>query len=198
MLDLSELTPLRPREFFARPWSGQGEWEAPPWLRRLARRPRRFSFTTSTSWLTDDVWLVHDSLTWENGRTEHRSGMARLVAEDRISLSYDDMLGGTDLWLREDGFAFSPYHILTAMPPLPLALVIRANDVCVWRPEVPELIDTIHLRVFGVPARAPPIRPAPGIHAIQPPPPAARAGHPRHPTAATIRPARGIHAIQPP
>lgn len=145
------LTPLRPREFFALSWSGEGEWEAPAWLRRLARRPRRFSFTTATSWLADDVWLVYDTLKWENGRTEHRSGMARLVAEDRISLSYDDMLGGTDVWLREEGFAFSPYHILMAMPPLPLALVIGATDVCVWRPETGELTDTIRLRLFGVP-----------------------------------------------
>jgi hypothetical protein len=58
---------------------------------------------------------VHDALTWENGRTEFRSGMARLVAEDRISLSYDDMLGGTDLWLRVDGFTFSPYQIPVAI-----------------------------------------------------------------------------------
>ncbi len=49
------------------------------------------------------------------------------------------------------GFAFSPYHILMAMPPLPLALVIRANDDCAWRAEIGELTDTIHLRLFGVP-----------------------------------------------
>lgn len=119
MSDPSALTPLRPREFFSVPWSGEGEWIAAPWLRRLARRPRRFSFTTATTWLSDDVWLVHDTLTWENGRTEYRSGMARLAAEDRIRLSYDDMLGGTDLWLRADGFTFSAYQLMVAMPPCP-------------------------------------------------------------------------------
>src|SRR5437763_1895891 len=73
MADLTELTPLRPREFFAPTWSVHGEWVAAPWLRRLARRPRTFSFTTATTWLTDEVWLVHDTLTWENGRAENRS-----------------------------------------------------------------------------------------------------------------------------
>src|SRR5581483_1512313 len=151
MLDLSELTPLRPREFFSVSWSGEGEWIAPPWLRRLARRPRRFSFTTATTWLTDDVWLVHDTLTWENGRTEYRSGMARLAAEDRIRLSYDDMLGGTDLWLRADGFTFSAYQLMVAMPPLPFALVVGVEDACEWDSARRELIDTIRLRLFGVP-----------------------------------------------
>lgn len=151
MSDPSALTPLRPREFFSVPWSGEGEWIAAPWLRRLARRPRRFSFTTATTWLSDDVWLVHDTLTWENGRTEYRSGMARLAAEDRIRLSYDDMLGGTDLWLRADGFTFSAYQLMVAMPPLPFPLVVGAEDACGWDDARRELTDTIRLRLFGVP-----------------------------------------------
>jgi hypothetical protein len=146
-----DLTPLRPHEFFAVPWSGDGVWMASPWLRRLARRPRRFSFTTATTWLSDDVWIVHDALTWENGRTEYRSGIARLASEDRISLSYDDMLGGTDLYLRADGFTFAPYQILVAMPPLPFPLVIGAEDACEWHAAGGELVDTIRLRLFGVP-----------------------------------------------
>jgi hypothetical protein len=150
MLDQSQLTPLRPREFFALTWSGEGEWIAGPWLRWIARRPRHFSFTTATTGLTDDVWLVHDTLTWENGRTEHRDGLARLAAPDRISLSYDDMLGGTDMWLRADGFTFSPYQMMIAMPPLPVPIVIAARDACTWNNASGELIDTIQLRLFGL------------------------------------------------
>ncbi|HJS92648.1 MAG TPA: hypothetical protein VJ741_00190 [Solirubrobacteraceae bacterium] len=151
MPDLTELTPLRPREFFALTWSGEGEWIAAAWLRRLARRPRNFSFTTATTFLTDEVWLVHDTLTWENGRAENRSGLARLIAPDRVSLRYDDMLGGTDLWLRPDGFTFSPYQIMAAMPPLPFPLVIGAEDACEWDATSGELTDTLRLRLFGVP-----------------------------------------------
>jgi hypothetical protein len=151
MLDQSQLTPLRPHEFFALPWSGEGDWIAPRWLGWIARRPHRFSFTTATTWLTDDVWLVHDTLTWENGHTEHRDGLARLAAPDRISLSYDDMLGGSDLWLRADGFTFSPYQMMVAMPPLPFPIVIAAHDACTWSNASGELIDTIQLRLFGLP-----------------------------------------------
>ncbi len=151
MSDLTELTPLRPREFFAHTWSGGGEWIAAPWLRRLARCPRGFSFTTSTTWLTDEVWLVHDTLTWENGRAENRGGIARLIAPDRISLHYDDMLGGTDLLLRADGFTFEPYQIMVAMPPLPFPFVIGVTDGCQWNAASREVTDTMRLRLFGVP-----------------------------------------------
>jgi hypothetical protein len=150
MSDRSELTPLRPREFFALTWSGEGEWIAARWLRRLARRPRRFSFITATTWLTDEVWLVHDTLTWENGRTENRSGLAQLIAPDRIGLRYDDMLGGTDLWLRSDGFTFTPYQIMAAMPPLPFPLVVGAEDACAWDAASGKLTDTLRLRLYGV------------------------------------------------
>lgn len=166
----SQLTPLRPHDFFAVPWSGQGQWIASPWLRRLSRRPQRFSFSTSTTWLSDDVWIVHDTLKWEDGGTEHRSGVARLVAEDRISLSYEDMLGGTDLQLHPDGFTFSPYQIMVAMPPLPFPIVISARDHCQWHAASAELIDTIELRLSGVPVgrMVMRLRPVPAEHRRSP------------------------------
>ena len=77
--------------------------------------------------------------------------MARLIAPDRISLRYDDMLGGTEVWLRADGFTFSPYQIMVAMPPLPFPFVIGVEDVCRWDDASRELTDTIRLRLFGVP-----------------------------------------------
>ena len=94
---------------------------------------------------------MHDTLTWANGRSEHRSGMARLIAPDRISLRYDDMLGGTDLWLRSDGFTFSPYQIMAAMPPLPFPLVVGAEDACEWDAASGKLTDTLRLRLFCMP-----------------------------------------------
>jgi hypothetical protein len=149
--DESELTPLRPRDFFAVPWSGEGEWIAARWLHALARRPRRFSFTTSTTWLSDDVWIVHDAFTWENGRAEHRSGVARLTAADRISLSYSDMPGGTEIELGPDGFRFARYRIRVTLVPLPFAVLVSADDACQWSAADQELTDTIRLHLFGVP-----------------------------------------------
>jgi hypothetical protein len=150
MAEPSAPTPLRPREFFGRTWSGEGEWRPRPWLGWLPG-PRRFRFSSCTSWITDDLWLVHDTTTWENGHVERRDGTARLVAADRIRITYDDMIGGTEIQLRADGFTFSPYRMLVANPMSPLPVQIRAHDTCRWDASADALHDTIELRLTVVP-----------------------------------------------
>jgi hypothetical protein len=144
------LTPLQAREFFGRPWSGDGEWIPRPWLGWLPG-PRRFHFQSFTSWITDELWLVHDTTTWEDGLVERRDGTARLLAADRIRLTYDDMLGGTEIQLHADGFTFSPYRMLLANPMLPIPIQVRAHDSCRWDPSTNELHDTIELRLIALP-----------------------------------------------
>jgi hypothetical protein len=151
MPDGTALTPLRPREFFAVPWSGEGEWIARGWVRWLPGRAHRFRFSSYTTWLNDEVWLVHETTTWEDGRFERRDGVGRLVAPDRIRFTYDDMPGGTELQLRADGFSFTPYQMLVPVPPLPIPVLIRARDDCRWDATKGELTDTIEIRLLGIP-----------------------------------------------
>ena len=146
----SALTPLEPRDFFGTPWSGEGEWIPRPWLRWLPG-PRHFRFHSFTTWITDELWLVHDTTVWEDGLQERRDGTARLVAADRIRLTYDDMVGGTEIQLRADGFSFSPYRMLVAPPVLPIPVQVRARDTCRWDGSAKELHDTIELRLVTVP-----------------------------------------------
>jgi len=73
--DPDRLSPLRPREFFARPWAGEGEWIPRRGLRWLPG-PRRLRFRSTASWLSDDLWLVHDETTWEDGYTLSPYSMA--------------------------------------------------------------------------------------------------------------------------
>jgi len=134
-------TPLEPRGFFAAPMSGEGEW-----------RPfrRRFRFRSFTTWLTDDVWLVHDETTWEDGRVERRDGVAVRTAPDRIRFTYDDMPGGTELTLRADGFDFAPYVMAVRVPLLPVAVLVHCVDRCDVQPDG-TLVDEIRLSLLGVP-----------------------------------------------
>jgi len=60
--------------------------------------------------------LVHDTTIWEDRREERRDGIARLVAPDRIRLTYDDMPGGTEVQLHAEGFVFLPYRMLVLIP----------------------------------------------------------------------------------
>jgi hypothetical protein len=56
--------------------------------------PRRLRFRSYTTPLTDATWLVHDTTTWEDGRTERRDFLATLVARDRVRLTGAEMPGG--------------------------------------------------------------------------------------------------------
>jgi hypothetical protein len=94
---------------------------------------------------------VHDTTTWEDGLEERRDGTARLVAADRIRLTYDDMVGGTEIRLRADGFSFAPYRMLVASPLLPVPVQVRAQDTCHWDASAGELDDTIELRLMALP-----------------------------------------------
>jgi hypothetical protein len=144
------LSPLDPREFFARRWTGEGEWLPRRALRRLPG-PRRLRFETSTTWLTDDLWVVHDTTTWEDGRVERRDGIAKLTAPDRIRFTYDDMPGGTEIALRPDGFDFEPYTMVVMLPPLPVPLHLQARDRCRWDATAGVLSDAIELSLAGIP-----------------------------------------------
>jgi hypothetical protein len=149
MSEAPPLSPLRPREFFERPWSGDGEWTPRRWLVWLPT-PRRLRFRSATTWLTDEAWLVHDTTTWEDGRVERRDFLATLIAPDRIRLTGAELPGGSEIRLAADGYTFSPYLITVAVPFLPVPLLLRCRDSC--RLEASGgLVDTIDVSLLGIP-----------------------------------------------
>jgi hypothetical protein len=121
-----EPTPLDP-SFFVAPWSGSGEW-LPRGAGRLVSPSRRLSFRSWTTPVAEDVWLVHDETRWEDGQVERRDGIAVRLATDRIRLTYDDMVGGTEVALREDGFSLGRYRLAVAVPVLPVTILIGCRD----------------------------------------------------------------------
>jgi hypothetical protein len=146
---VTALSPLRPREFFDRPWSGEGEFIPARWLRWLPV-PRRLRFRTFTTWLRDDVWIVHDETVWEDGRVERRDGIAILVEPDRIRFVYSDMPGGTELRLHERGWDFAPYVMAVPAPGLPILVLVSCLDACRLDADG-TLVDEIDIRLAGIP-----------------------------------------------
>lgn len=144
-----EITPLHPREFFGPPWSGEGEWIPRKWLSWLPG-PRRMRFHSYTSWLTEQLWWVHDTTTWEDGHVERRDFLATRVASDRIRFTGAEMPGGSEIQLEADGFSFTPYLITVVAPGLPVPVLVRCRDTCRLLAGG-ELIDTIEVSMLGLP-----------------------------------------------
>ena len=92
---------------------------------------------------------MHDTTTWEDGRTERRDFLAALIAPDRIRLTGADMPGGSEIHLEADRFSFSPYLATAAVPFFPVPVLLRCHDTC--RLEASgELVDTIDISLLGL------------------------------------------------
>jgi len=105
------LTPLQPREFFQGTWKGRGELIPAFYMRFFARR-ESFDFSSKSERITENIWVVYDSLHFDSGWKIDRKMFSELVAPDRLHVTADDMPGGADIFLHEHGFRFSPYHVL--------------------------------------------------------------------------------------
>lgn len=139
------LSPLRPREFFSRPWSGAGEF-VPKLL--PSRRSRRFRFRSECEFMSDEEWIVHDTMEFEDGESSLRTMRARLISPDRIETTADDMPGGTEVQLEKRGFSFRPY--LLKVPVGRMRLGMRCHDRC-GLDEAGVLHDEIDMRFMGLP-----------------------------------------------
>jgi hypothetical protein len=156
------LVPVRPRDFFAQAWSGDGELVLRPFF--LGRFfTQRFSATRRSSWLSDTVFRLDDEAGFGEGRSQRRQIYGEFVAEDHIRLTAGDLPDGADVWLEEGGYRATPFRMAFPLGPLPVLL--RCHDVSRVEPDG-TLLNTFDARdlVFGVPlARVTfRVRPEPG------------------------------------
>jgi hypothetical protein len=144
----SEPTPMPPREFFRRAWSGEGEVVFfPSFLWR--RFPLRFSCRRESTFLTDEVWYYDDQVVMGDGRVEARRRFCQLVTPDRIHVTADDMPDGAEVALGEGGFGIAPFWLTVPIGPVRWPLRCREQS----RFESDGMfVETFHLRSFGLPA----------------------------------------------
>jgi hypothetical protein len=144
----SEPTPMPPREFFRRAWSGEGEVVFFPGL--LWRRyPLRFRCRREATFLTDDVWYYDDQVFMGDGRVEARRRFCQLVTPDRIHVTADDMPDGADVALDDRGFEIAPFWL--TVPIGPLRWPLRCREQSRFESDG-TFVETFHLRSFGLPA----------------------------------------------
>jgi hypothetical protein len=120
----AHLVPLRPRDFFAREWVGEGEFVLRPFL--LGRRfAARFPVRRRSTWISERVWRFDDEAGFGNGRFR-RQMFCELVADDHVYVTAGDLPEGADVWIEDGGLRFAPFR--SAFPIGPVPIHVRCYD----------------------------------------------------------------------
>jgi hypothetical protein len=118
-----ELIPLRPRDFMAGEWIGQGELVIRPlFLGRLCAQ--RFEARRRTTSISDTIWRIDDEARFGD-RVERRRLFAEWVSNDHIRLTANDLPDGAEMWLEDGGYRTAPFRMAFALGPLPLLVLVR-------------------------------------------------------------------------
>ena len=143
------LVPVRPREFFAQAWSGEGELMLRPFFigRFFAQR---FSASREATWLSDTAFRFDDEAGFGDGRSQRRRIYGEFVTGDHVRVTAGDMPDGADAWFEEDGYRVTPFRM--AFPIGPVPVYIRVHDVSYVEPDG-TFANTFEARdlVFGIP-----------------------------------------------
>ncbi|HEX2086833.1 MAG TPA: DUF998 domain-containing protein [Solirubrobacteraceae bacterium] len=116
--------PMRPRDFFGRSWSGDGEVVLrPDWLGR--RAPLRFRATRTARWLNDDAWVFEDTAAFDNGYTEQRRVFCEFVTPERVEVVAGHLPDGTTADFEPGGYRIHPYRLAVPLGPMLVPLSCR-------------------------------------------------------------------------
>jgi hypothetical protein len=127
-----QLVRLRPRDFFAAEWSGEGSLVVRPFFlwRRLARP---FEARRSATWISDRLWRIDDEARYSPDRVQRRRMYCEFVAEDRIEITAGDLPEGALVQIENEGYRTTPFRM--EFPIGPVAIPIRVHDVSRVEPD---------------------------------------------------------------
>jgi hypothetical protein len=128
----SGLIRMRPREFLARSWSGEGELVLRPFF--LGRRfAQRVEARRESVWISERVWRIDDEAYFGDGRFERRQMYCEFVSDSHVRLTANDLIDGADVWLEPDGFRLSEFRM--AWPVGPFPVIVRCGDRSYFEPD---------------------------------------------------------------
>ena len=164
------LVRVRPRDFFAGEWSGEGRLLVWPFFlwRRLAQP---FEAHRAATWISENVWRFDDEARYGHGRVQRRRMYCEFVSDDRVLITAGDLPEGAEVLIEEDGFRMMPFRM--SFPIGPVGVPIRVHDVSYVEPdgtlanvfEARTLV--LGLRVARVTFRVRPVEGEPGAAAPQ-------------------------------
>jgi hypothetical protein len=128
----SHLIPLRPRDFLARSWTGDGALELRPLFvgRHLARL---FGARREATWISERVWRIDDEADFGGGRVQRRQMFCEFIADDHVHITGGDLPDGIDVWLEEGGYRTSEFPMHFPIGPVPLQ--VRCRDLSYVEPD---------------------------------------------------------------
>lgn len=140
------LVRLRPRDFFAREWTGSGELVvAPfPFWRRF---PQRMEARRSSTWISEHVWRIDDEARFGPDRVQRRRMFCQFVSPERVEITGGDMPDGAVVLVEEEGFRTVPFRM--RFPLGPVGVPVRVHDVSRVEPDG-TLVNAFEARMLGV------------------------------------------------
>jgi hypothetical protein len=123
----SDLIPLRPREFFARTWTGDGELIG--WPHFLWRRfPQRFEAHREAVWISETLWRFDDEARFGPGSSQKRQTFCEFVTPDHVRLTARDLPDGADVWIEEGGYRLSEFRLNFRFGPIGIPMLVRERS----------------------------------------------------------------------
>jgi hypothetical membrane protein len=124
---VSPLIPLRPREFMAASWSGEGELT--PWPYFLGRRlARTCTAHREAVWISDRVWRFDDRFGFPDGRVMRRQTYCEFVGDDRVHLTAGDLPEGGRAWLEEGGYRLERVRMAFPLGPISISVLVDEHS----------------------------------------------------------------------
>ena len=122
--EADHLVPLRPRDFFAQAWVGEGELMLRPFFLGRWFAPR-FRVRRTSTWISERVWRFDDEAEFRHGKF-HRQNWCELVTDDHVHVTAADLPDGADVWIEDDGLRFAPFR--SSFPVGPVPIYMRGYD----------------------------------------------------------------------
>jgi hypothetical protein len=111
---LAMITPLQPGEYFAGKWIGKGIFQFHG-IFHLLIPDQSIEYIGKTEWITDEFWISFEEFKLSRSGNTNRTTYIKRTGEKRLHTTCDDIVGGADIYLRENGFSHSPYYFRSPM-----------------------------------------------------------------------------------
>jgi len=139
-------TPMRPRDFFGRSWSGTGELIPFPWILR-GLLSKRFTFTREVTFITDELFVVHDTGRLAAGFQMSVRSYCEFLDPAHVHITAAELPDGADLTLDENGYQLKPFRFAFPLGPLRFTYGVREQPQVTSDGTIIEDIVVTYLRV---------------------------------------------------